>query len=378
MRSNLLSVVRKVQSSGQNAGILQVTTIAASSNSSYSSIADMVHNLRMKYYPSSVNPRDLMGDNKWNKMFCIEGNLSVGKAAFTEEFAEQLGLKYFAQCCTNYDILRAIEDGSEPEGKAEWNMDPRSYAQRARNLNLDHLLTEPTDVGHTGRYATTLLQMSKYQWNDATYHILSTGQGLAMNRHFFSQPVFGEAMKRMGWINSGIKEYYDRTYHKHTDYTLPPQVVIYLDVPAEECYERIQAGDNEAEKKLPLEYLQRIEEVYKTVYIPKARDDGVNVIEIDWSNPLSVDEVIDDLDNMASLQAGYSKWDAYWKQLRTIRAISGTKKGLDVGYHPNEEMWQSELLESLKDLKDEEARLPWQYAKGFNEGMGDKFIFLKG
>ena len=88
--------------------------------------------------------------------------------------------------------------------------------------------------------------------------------------------------------------------------------------------------------------------------------------------------MIDDLDNMASLQAGYSKWDAYWKQLRTIRAISGTKKGLDVGYHPNEEMWQSELLESLKDLKDEEARLPWQYAKGFNEGMGDKFIFLKG
>jgi len=391
MRSNLLSVVRKVQSSGQNAGILQVTTIAAtSSNASYSSVADMVHNLRMKYAPNSVNPRDLMGDSKWNKMFCIEGNLSAGKAAFTEEFAAQLGLKHYVQCCTNYDLLRLIELQTEPEGKAEWNMDPRSYEQRVRDLSLDRLLTDPTaDIGHTSRYVVKMLDQSKYQWNDATFHILSTGQGTAMNRHFFSQPVFGEAMKRMGWINSGIKEFYDRSYDRHNEYTLPPQVVIYLDVPAEECYERIQAGDNEAEKKLPLEYLQRIEDVYKTVYIPKARDDGVNVIEIDWSNPLSVDEVIDDLDNMASLQAGYSKWDVYWQQLITIRSKSNNEEffgelptgGPGAGiYNPNEEMWNLDHVDSLNELKDEEKRKfpQWQYRKGLNEAGGDKWIWLKG
>jgi len=68
-------------------------------------------------------------------------------------------------------------------------------------------------------------------------------------------------------------------------------VVLYLDVPPEQCYENIQAGENEAEKHLTLDYLKRVEEAYKTKYFPEARERGVNIIEIDWSSPAPVDEV---------------------------------------------------------------------------------------
>ena len=45
------------------------------------------------------------------------------------------------------------------------------------------------------------------------------------------------------------------------------------------------------EKRLPLEYYRRIEEAYKRMYLPKARDRGVNVIELDWTDPIAMDLV---------------------------------------------------------------------------------------
>lgn len=68
-------------------------------------------------------------------------------------------------------------------------------------------------------------------------------------------------------------------------------MIIYLDVPAEQCYDRIQSGDNEAEKKIPLKYLQTVERIYKTKFLPQCREKGVNVVELDWSNPSDIEEV---------------------------------------------------------------------------------------
>lgn len=379
MKTSLLSVARQVQTSAQNAGLLQVSSVSISTKNSYSSLVDMVQNFREKYLPDTVNPKDRMRDNKWAKMFCVEGNISAGKGAFTQEFAEKLELRYFPIADSNYDIHRSLYYGMAPE-YAEWNLSPDSAIQRARAVDLNHFLTEPTDAAHTGRLQTLMVKQRNWQWCDALAHLLKTGQGIAMNRHFYSDPVFAEAQKRMGWINKSVMDYYERLFQRGDTYLLPPQVVIYLDVSAEECYERIQAGDNEAEKQLPLDYLKRIEEVYKTVYIPKARDDGVNVIEIDWSNPLAVDEVIDDLDGSGpSLQAGYSKWDCYYKELILIR-----KRCEDVNYrfnrltiyHPNEELWTPTWVEDVYECEKEHA--PWRYKKGFNAALGDKMIWLKG
>ena len=69
------------------------------------------------------------------------------------------------------------------------------------------------------------------------------------------------------------------------------QVVIYLDVPAHECYEKVQVSGDEVEKRLPLEYYQKIEESYKNFYLPYARERGVTVIEMDWSDSLPIDQV---------------------------------------------------------------------------------------
>lgn len=69
------------------------------------------------------------------------------------------------------------------------------------------------------------------------------------------------------------------------------QVVIYLDVPAELCYENAQAGTCEMDKRLPLDFFKRIEQAYKENYFPFAKARGVNIIELDWTKPLPIDEV---------------------------------------------------------------------------------------
>ena len=62
-------------------------------------------------------------------------------------------------------------------------------------------------------------------------------------------------------------------------------------MPAEQCYEHVQANGNEFDKRLPLEFFKQIEIAYKSIYLPYAREHGVNVIELDWSNPVSFDQV---------------------------------------------------------------------------------------
>ena len=67
--------------------------------------------------------------------------------------------------------------------------------------------------------------------------------------------------------------------------------MIYLDVPAEQCYENAQVGNNEIDKRFSLDFFKRIEQAYKEIYFTYARERGVNVIEIDWRNPTPVEEV---------------------------------------------------------------------------------------
>jgi len=378
MKSSLLSVVRQAKLCAQNGGLLQASVTSVSMKSSYGTVGDMIENFRYKFMPNSVDPNVHLKDDKWAKLFCIEGNISAGKGAFAKEFAEVLKLKHFPCADSNYDVHRSAMYGAPPE-QVEWNLSQNSIMQRSRALDLDHFLTEPTDWVHTARLQTYMVRMRNFQWCDALGHLLKTGQGCSVVRHFYSDVVLAEAQKRMGWIDGRVMDYYNRLFDRSDTYLLPPQVVIYLDVSAEECYEKIQAGDNEAEKKLPLDYLKRIEEVYKTVYIPKARDDGVNVIEIDWSNPLSVDEVIDDLDSLPTMQAGYSHWDQYYKQLILIgnRCFDHNFRCNRFNiYHPIEELWTPTWVEDVLECERENA--PWRYKQGFNADLGDKMIWFKG
>uniref|UniRef100_H2YAT7 Deoxynucleoside kinase domain-containing protein n=1 Tax=Ciona savignyi TaxID=51511 RepID=H2YAT7_CIOSA len=258
-------------------------------------LGDVYQRAKFKVYR---DPRHHLDYDKWCKIFVMEGNIGVGKEEFAKEFAEKLNLKYLPNASNYYDVERDVSKKRLSDEMYNWYMNPDSVLQRTRNVCTDHFCMEPNDYVHTCRYQTNKLVMRFIQYCDALAHIIWYGQGVSMVRQFYSDDVFGEAIHQMGWTD---KRYWN-FYTLHRDYLdedfIPPQVVFYFDLPPEQCYENVQAGNNEAEKRLPLDFYRRIEDVYKTVYIPEAEGRGVNVIELDWTNPRPVDEVIDELDDL--------------------------------------------------------------------------------
>lgn len=71
------------------------------------------------------------------------------------------------------------------------------------------------------------------QYVDALAHVLSTGQGVVLDRSCFSDFVFVEAMQKSDYISRAARSvYYDIRKNTITE-LLKPHLVIYLDVPVE-------------------------------------------------------------------------------------------------------------------------------------------------
>ncbi|XP_076800599.1 NADH dehydrogenase [ubiquinone] 1 alpha subcomplex subunit 10, mitochondrial-like [Clavelina lepadiformis] len=374
LRNSVTTVLRDLAKfrSKQNE-FFKASCIALQQKNHYGTVGDLIQNIRFNYF---FDARHHLDNDKWAKLFCVEGNVGVGKAAFAKEFAEKLDLRHFPTATTDYFVLRM--KGFFPDEKIEWEMSEDSAYQKMLSLNMDKFCEEPTNWVHTSRLQLWLLQMRHFQYCDALAHLLRTGQGAVLNRHFYSDLVHAEAQQKMGWIRKDVWKYYQTMTFSSDEFLLPPQVVIYLDVPAEQCYENIQAGNNEAEKRLSLEYLKRVEDAYKAVYFPKARERGVNIIEVDGTSNTSVDEVIGDLDNLPTMLNSFNLWNVgNYKLKRLMIRCEDLQRRIRKFkiYSPIEELWNNESIKEAMEMEIEMA--PFRYPKGLNAELGDRNIFWK-
>lgn len=71
------------------------------------------------------------------------------------------------------------------------------------------------------------------QYVDALAHVLSTGQGVVLDRSCFSDFVFVEAMQKSDYISRAARSVYYDIRKNTIPELLKPHLVIYLDVPVE-------------------------------------------------------------------------------------------------------------------------------------------------
>lgn len=230
--------------------------------------------LMHEFFDSSI---DRINEN--SKVIAVEGNVAVGKTDFAKRLAEDFDLKFFPATpddnCFN----------SNP-----YKFDIRSLdemmPETARSYDMSKFLADPNP--HSGKVGS--LQLLWYKAKFMTYvsglkHLLNTGQGVVLVRSVYSDMVFAEAMRQMGWLTKKFMPYYYDYRDNSLCELLKPHLTIYLDAPVSVIKERIKKRANPHElqsAQMSDEYLKAVEKVYKQKFLPKMRESG-EVMEVEWT-----------------------------------------------------------------------------------------------
>lgn len=295
-------VVTQVLHPSQGSKIIAVAAIHTSPTKN-DALGEWVQHLRFRYYH---DPRHHLDNDRHAKVFAVEGNMKSGKGEFAKEFAERLDLRFFPSCDYSY-IITAKERYFDPEER-DFLMDENHIFKRSLDVAMERVYTNPEDWAQMARYQQAILKAKFYQYADAVAHLIRTGQGVVIEKSYFSMPIFEVAFKKMKWQNREVMKYLHDYRLFMQQRFLPPQVVIYLDVPAEDCYTELQKNGSPAEKQISLKYLQAMEEGYSK-YLIDAERYGSKVITLDWTKDRDVEAFVMDMEEMESLQLPHCRWD---------------------------------------------------------------------
>jgi len=240
--------------------------------------------------------------NENSKIIVVEGNVGVGKTEFAQSLAKEFDLKYFPP---TLDSAVFFADN-------DWGYDSRKLdpllPEGAKAYDLSRFLSDP----HPERGTVGRLQLNWYECKFMDYalalkHLLSTGQGVVLVRSVYSDQVFVDAMRRMGYVTPQFVKYYADYRANSICDLLKPHMTIYLDAPISTLRERINARKDPREvgsKILSDKYLQTIADVYRDKFLPLMRKSG-EVVEIDWkekATEMDMDVIAEEL-QLCTLEA---------------------------------------------------------------------------
>jgi NADH dehydrogenase (ubiquinone) 1 alpha subcomplex subunit 10 len=217
--------------------------------------------------------------NDNTKVIVIEGNMGVGKTEFAKRLAREFDLKFFPptreiQCFTNNSYKLDVR-----------SLDPL-FPPNARSYDLKRFYSDPhPEKGLVARLQMLFYEEKFYDYLRALKHLLSTGQGVVLTRSVYSDSVFVDALRSVGWASSNFVKYYNLIRSNSICDLYHPHLHIYLDAPIDVIKKRINARNNPAEvgsRNLSDEYLRAIENAYQQRFLPKMRESG-EVVEIDWT-----------------------------------------------------------------------------------------------
>ncbi|XP_070168712.1 NADH dehydrogenase [ubiquinone] 1 alpha subcomplex subunit 10, mitochondrial [Polyergus mexicanus] len=312
------------------------------------------------------------------KVIVVEGPIAAGKSKVAAKLAEELEMVYLPPptfdeyYITEYGYdLRTLDDRLSPP---------------SQSCDVQKFLTNPYHP-NVPMFQFHYFQMKFDQYITALLHLLSTGQGVVLDRSFYSDYVFAKAMTNAGYMRPQALKFYTDIVDVAKLMMLRPHLIVYLDVSVDAVKEKIKKRGIPYEvdsKVLTSEYLLDIENIYKRDYLNNAVTHS-HVLIYDWTNEGDVSTIVED---MEFLNFDYDKKDkkmSDWtfetvQELRTKREIYANRYFLHMDYMRNE----STVPELHYTAEQDEERymimstVPGnEYALGFNVSMGDKNILWK-
>lgn len=157
---------------------------------------------------------------------------------------------------------------------------------------------------------------SYQQYVDALAHVLSTGQGVVLDRSCFSDFVFVEAMARNKYISPGARSVYHDLRKNTIGELNKPHLVIYLDVPVDTVKQRVAARKHDAEvgsKAINDAYLTDLDYFYKQEFLKEISVTS-ELLVYDWSNGGETEIVVEDIERI-----DFNRFDKHDKKLKEWR-----------------------------------------------------------
>ncbi|ELW63529.1 NADH dehydrogenase [ubiquinone] 1 alpha subcomplex subunit 10, mitochondrial [Tupaia chinensis] len=231
-----------------------------------------------------------------SKVITVDGNICSGKSKLAKEIAERLGLRHFPEAGIHY------ADSVTGDGRP---LDPAFSG----SCSLEKFYDNPrSEDGNSYRLQSWLYSSRLLQYADALEHLLSTGQGVVLERSIYSDFVFLEAMYRQGFIRKQCVEHYHEVKKVTICEYLPPHIVVYIDVPVPEIQSRIQKKGNPHEMKITPAYLQDIENAYKKTFLPEMSD-KCEVLQYTAKEAEDAEKVVEDIEYLKCDKGPWLKQD---------------------------------------------------------------------
>lgn len=312
------------------------------------------------------------------RVIVVDGPPAVGKSKLCQQLAEQFGLLYMPPPVHeeiyinpyNFD-LRQLDSKLSPQ---------------CQSYDLERFLANPIDI-KVAFFQIQYFLMRFEQYTNALLHVLSTGQGVVLNRSVYSDIAFADAMHKAGYLSKEVMEEYMTMREGAVRNIFRPHLAIYLDISPELAKEKIKQRGNPHEvnsKVFTTKFLSDLESTYKEKYLKSLKDHSQLLI-YDWSTEGNLMDIVHDIEHVDLDTFKKPKLtDWIFTSMMDIRdAIELFQDKLDMihemyiltGIPPKELYWTAEEYDEIEEAMNAEPSE--QYVYDFNPLFGDKVLFKK-
>lgn len=159
-----------------------------------------------------------------SKVIVVEGPIAAGKSEVAAKLAEEFEMVYLPP--PTFDEYYINEYGYDLR-----TLDDR-LSSPSQSCDVQKFLTDPHHP-NVPMFQFHYFQLKFDQYITTLLHLLSTGQGVVLNRSFYSDYVFARAMTNAGYMRPQALKFYTDVVDIAKLMVMRPHLIVYLDIPVD-------------------------------------------------------------------------------------------------------------------------------------------------